>query len=178
MNRKELIEKIASDCAKSNLVIAIDGPAGSGKTTLASEIAANISGSEIIHMDDLYRGWLLTLGPNLTRELQSICEQIEKSDEIVFQKYDWVNDSLLTPTTIAIPRLLILEGVGSAQKGIDDFLNLKVWIEVPIEIGLERVLRRDGDEISEAMETFLLDQEAHFTVDETKERSDFRLSGN
>ena len=45
-------------------------------------------------MDDLYRGWLLTLGPNLTRELQSICEQIEKSDEIVFQKYDWVNAAL------------------------------------------------------------------------------------
>ena len=100
------------------------------------------------------------------------------TSEIVFQKYDWVNESLLSPTTIAIPRLLILEGVGSAQKGIDEYLDLKVWIEVPIEIGLERVMRRDGDEISEAMETFLIDQEAHFTVDETKERSDFRLSGN
>ena len=48
----------------------------------------------------------------------------------------------------------------------------------PIEIGLERVLRRDGAEISEAMEGFLIDQEAHFTADETKERSDFRFSGN
>ena len=35
-------------------IIAIDGPAGSGKTTLAKKLQLDISEVEIIHLDDLY----------------------------------------------------------------------------------------------------------------------------
>ena len=36
-------------------VIAIDGPAGSGKTTLGDALAER--GAAVLHLDDLYDGW-------------------------------------------------------------------------------------------------------------------------
>ena len=37
-------------------LVCVDGPAGSGKTTLAEEVAS-LSGAPVIHMDDLFEGW-------------------------------------------------------------------------------------------------------------------------
>ena len=37
-------------------LVCVDGPAGSGKTTLAAGIAAR-TGAPVLHMDDLYPGW-------------------------------------------------------------------------------------------------------------------------
>jgi uridine kinase len=163
---------------KSNLVIAIDGPAGAGKTTLAGEIAQAFSGVEIIHMDDLYRGWLLTLGPTLTRELQSIFIQLEEDGVVEYQKYDWVKHSLGEFISFGKPRVLVLEGVGAGQPSIAKDVDIQVWVEVPTEFGLERVLARDGQHIADEMEQFLEDQEAYFTTDRPKECADFLIPGN
>src|SRR6476661_4492660 len=42
-------------CGGTRLV-AVDGPSGAGKTTLAAEVADAL-GAPTIHMDDLYPGW-------------------------------------------------------------------------------------------------------------------------
>jgi pantothenate kinase-related protein Tda10 len=42
--------------AGTTRVVAIDGPAGSGKTTLAARLAGRLR-SPVVHMDDLYPGW-------------------------------------------------------------------------------------------------------------------------
>ena len=56
-------------------LIAIDGRAGAGKTTLAArffdELAVDKS-VEVIHMDDLYDGWENALNERLTQTLESI----------------------------------------------------------------------------------------------------------
>ena len=84
MSQAELFKEINRKISllDRTLLISIDGPAGAGKTTLATNIANRFSDCHIIHMDDLYRGWVLTLGPNLTRELISILEQLEESGKI------------------------------------------------------------------------------------------------
>ena len=81
MSQAELLKEIKRKISllDRTLLISIDGPAGAGKTTLATNIANTFSDCHIIHMDDLYRGWVLTLGPNLTRELISILEQIGRA---------------------------------------------------------------------------------------------------
>src|SRR5262245_52752501 len=43
-------------------LVVVDGPAGSGKTTLADQLAPRVgdgSGgrAQVVHMDDLYEGW-------------------------------------------------------------------------------------------------------------------------
>jgi uridine kinase len=159
------------------LVISIDGHAGAGKTTLASAIESNFSGVEVIHMDDLYRGWLLTLGPTLTRELQSIMEQLNEEKIITYSKFNWYKNEIDEPTTIKAPKILILEGVGSGQESISGGVDIKVWVELSPEEGLERVFAREGRSNASEMELFLLDQAAHFTAEQTHERSDFQIQG-
>ncbi len=56
-------------------VIAVDGPAGAGKTTLATNLALALSQDlkvQVIHMDDLYDGWQNALGAQLSETLTYI----------------------------------------------------------------------------------------------------------
>ena len=49
----------SSPKAGNTHIIAIDGPAGGGKTTLAMQISQALSSRfsiEVVHMDDLYNG--------------------------------------------------------------------------------------------------------------------------
>ena len=51
MNYQNLLNNLSS--VLSGEIIAIDGPAGSGKTTLSKQLATDLSNTEIIHIDDL-----------------------------------------------------------------------------------------------------------------------------
>ena len=56
-------------------LIAIDGRAGAGKTTLAARFFDELSVDKtvaVIHMDDLYDGWENALDERLTQSLESI----------------------------------------------------------------------------------------------------------
>ncbi len=56
-------------------LLAIDGPAGAGKTTLAAQLEKEhaASGSvRVIHLDDLYSGWTTALGNDLTEVLDRL----------------------------------------------------------------------------------------------------------
>jgi uridine kinase len=180
VSQSELFEEITKRLATAGkpLVISIDGRAGAGKTTLATVISETFLDCKIIHMDDLYRGWELTLGENLTRELDSILSQLVESTSIKFKKFDWEQYELGREISFKIPKILLLEGVGAGQSATSKSVDIKVWVEVSAQIGLERVLKRDGSQIENQMKLFLLEQEAHFTAEQTKERSDFHILGN
>ena len=180
MSQAELLKEInrKKSLLDRTLLISIDGPAGAGKTTLATTIANTFSNCHTIHMDDLYRGWVLTLGPNLTRELNSILEQLEESGNVSYTKFDWLSNSLGESCVISNPQILIFEGVGAGQKAISSKIDIKVWVDISYEMGLRRVLARDGVGIKDEMERFLIEQATHFTAEETRESSDFLIPGN
>ena len=58
-------------------VVCVDGPAGSGKTTLAAALAASRPAATVVHMDDLYPGWdgLPHVGAQLTSLLEPLAER-------------------------------------------------------------------------------------------------------
>ncbi len=55
--------------SKFSQIIAVDGPAGAGKTTLAKKIesALGYKSVHVIHMDNLYDGWENALTQTLTK---------------------------------------------------------------------------------------------------------------
>ena len=78
-------------------IVAIDGPAGAGKTTLANRLKENIQDSsiEIIHMDDLYDGWQNSLTPALGKVLDiSICSPVSKERVFNIENIIGLNQSL------------------------------------------------------------------------------------
>ena len=59
------------------MIITIDGVAGAGKTTLASYMADEYKDRAsvyIIHLDDLYDGWVDPLGESLSAKLKAIAQ--------------------------------------------------------------------------------------------------------
>jgi adenylate kinase family enzyme len=174
----ELLDLISSAPARCGQikVITIDGPAGAGKTTLARDISKYLADSFTVHMDDLYRGWDSTLNSNLTSELKRILLETE-SGELTFQKFNWNSKTLGEVEKYQSPKHLILEGVGSGQKSIKSWVAFSIWIEIPVEIGLARVIARDGDQVALPMAEFVKLQSQYFLADGTREGVDYRISG-
>jgi uridine kinase len=160
-------------------LITIDGPAGSGKTTLAEIIHENLAkGGEsvaTIHMDDLYAGWDLALSPGLTQSLEQILKAYCERGQIQIPQYDWLEERFSSPLTIDSPDVLILEGVGSGQKFSRDSADIKLWIEAPQEIAFARVLERDGENIRPQMQQWQLRESAHFLEEGTKSAADYQV---
>ena len=173
---KELLPELTAKCGES-IVITIDGPAGSGKTTLAKELSLVLNSCYTIHMDDLYEGWNSTLTPELTKKLQAILKSVMSENRIRFVPFDWLQDNFSPELELTAPKYLIIEGVGSGQSAIRDYISLSLWIEVLPDIGLERVIKRDGPAVAQFMPAFIVAQDIHFEKEATKKSADYRLSG-
>ena len=162
------------------MIITIDGVAGAGKTTLAAYMADEYKDRttvSVIHMDDLYDGWSDPLGDALSRKLELIASAHLEGRDLELSKYDWLRDRPGDLLPIPSTELLILEGVGSGQSSIREFVETKIWIDLETIVGLRRVLARDGFEIEEQMLGFLEAQRIHFVEEGTREAADFHLNG-
>jgi uridine kinase len=176
----ELIAALSDLCKeKERPIIAIDGPAGAGKTTLAHEIFLALSTSasvQVIHMDDLYDGWDNALSGDLTKVLSYLVEQHLGKTPAKLQRYNWSAAAFGDSEALPVADLLILEGVGSADKVIQGHLAALIWMEIDPQDGLKRVINRDGADVAEQMEKWLTTQEKHFLQHSTREKADFILT--
>jgi uridine kinase len=176
----QLIDALLDLCKNtSQPIIAIDGPAGAGKTTLALDIklalAQRYSITEI-HMDDLYDGWQNALSPQLSETLEFIVASHKSGKNVKFSKYDWNQSAFQEVQEIPSADLIILEGVGSGQIAIRDELAALIWIDIEESLGLERVVSRDGQSIKAQMQMWLALQEQHFAREGTQKAADFILT--
>ena len=176
----ELIAALLDLCKDtSQPIIAIDGPAGAGKTTLALDIklalAQRYSITEI-HMDDLYDGWDNALTSQLTEVLVHVVKSHKNCAPISLSTYDWHAGAFSPAQELERSELLILEGVGSGQMAIRDSLSALIWIDIEDSQGLARVLERDGKEIESQMKKWLATQAQHFRDQGTQNAADFVLT--
>ncbi len=176
----QLIAALLDLCSESERpIIAIDGPAGAGKTTLAHQIYLAVSPKmsvSIIHMDDLYDGWDNALSLDLTKILLYVTDQHKQSKPSTIKKYNWSASAFEVNELLAPAKLLILEGVGSGDMAIQGELTALIWIDVNPEIGVTRVIDRDGTQVADEMRKWLRTQEEYFSQHSTREKADFILT--
>ena len=168
------------------MIITIDGWPGAGKTSLADHMAQTFGekGSTfIVHMDDLYRGWDDPLGATLTESLEKIVAAHHEAEAFTFHAYDWHKNQPGEAISIPPVDVLILEGVGSGQSSIRDYVQTKIWVEIEPIVGLRRVLDRDGDSVGdladfeEKMRRFTEQATTHFAAEATLFAADFEVNG-
>jgi uridine kinase len=159
-------------------VIAIDGPAGSGKTTLAGQLKLDIPNIEIIHLDDLYQGWQDAFSPRLTASIiNQILLPISQKIEFSYEIYDWKSNKFHNSKVVPANKIYLLDGVSSGQTQFRPYLSKIIWLNISDEIGLSRVLIRDGDEILSPMQEFQKAQKLHFARELTENAADFSYQG-
>lgn len=156
-------------------LIAIDGRAGAGKTTLAARLFEELSLDktvEVIHMDDLYNGWEKALDEGLTKTLESIVKSHHNKVVFEIEIFNWHSMSFDSKEVINPVDILILEGVGAGQKVVRDAGATLYWLDIDAEVGIQRVLNRDGNQIASQMKQWQISQEIHFMRDKTRENAE------
>jgi hypothetical protein len=129
-------------------LVAVDGRAGSGKSTFARNLSQALGGAPILPIDD-FLAWddLTEFWPRL--EAQALNPLFE-GRKARYRARDWEHDpygrGLGSWMELPFSRLMILEGVGSARKELRDRLAYSIWIETPPIVCLQRGISRDGVE--------------------------------
>jgi len=159
MKLTELVETIINKEKKHPYVIAFEGMIGSGKSYEANLLKEQLGGKAQQISTDLFvrvprSEWLKRLEVHdvdlhTWYDLQKIKQALEsvkrKQSFIVSGLYNLSNgqfdDELEVDATDC--DYLILEGLLSCHEDLDEFVDLRVFLDVPKEIALERAHERD-----------------------------------
>ena len=157
-------------------LICVDGPAGSGKTSLAASIAALHGSARVVHMDDLYVGWAGLAGAP-SSVLEQIVEPLRQGRAGRFQRFDW--DAMKLADWVDVPPadLLVIEGCLSGSSSYADAITALVWVFAPADERMRRGLARDGQHLRDRWVTWQAEEAALFARERTEERADFRVDG-
>ena len=158
-------------------VLAVDGPAGSGKTTAADRMAGELGGAPVVHLDDLYEGWS-GLRPSLWRRVrEQVLEPLAAGQPARYQRYDWAAGRFTEWVPVPVTEVLVLEGVGAAARALEPWLCQRMWVESPPDVRLQRGIARDGEQLRPQWLRWAVDEQAHFAEDGTRDRADLRVDG-
>jgi len=161
-------------------LVVVDGPAGSGKTTLAAALAASlrVSGTEIavFHLDDIYDGWAGLDGVG-ERFAAWVLEPLADGRPGRYRRYDWAAGEFAEWCDLPVPDVLIVDGCGAAQRCVDDVATLRIWVEAPAALRLERGIARGGEAMRAEWLGWMALEAEHFERESTRERADVVVDG-
>lgn len=138
----------------ARVLVTVDGPCASGKTTLARKLA-EVLDCDVIHTDDFVVPHarktperLAVPGGNcdwerLTREVTGPWKD---GSAVLYRKYDCHGDRLKPPEAIRSDRLLILEGCYCNLPPVRECADVRLFLETPEEIRAGRLVRRESPE--------------------------------
>jgi hypothetical protein len=156
-------------------LICVDGPAGSGKTTLAAEIHARAPAAQLVHTDDLLEGWDGL--PGLAGSLASLLRPLATGRPGRWRRWDWHADGWAGWHSVTPGPLLVLEGVGSWSPAYADLVTLLVWVEADPAVRRARGLARDGEALAPHWERWSRAEDRLHARDATREHADLVVSG-
>ena len=151
--RMEAIRQIAEAQDKTNrLLVTVDGPCASGKTTLADKLAA-VFGAAVLHTDDFVIPHaqktperLAVPGGNCDAEriVSEIAAPWKQGGPVKYKRYDCKNDCMLPEKTLADCRILILEGSYCNLPEIRQYADVRIFVTASWETRLARLKRRES----------------------------------
>ncbi|MDQ4008424.1 MAG: uridine kinase [Actinomycetota bacterium] len=159
-------------------LVCVDGPAGSGKTTLAAILRRHLDGAVVVHMDDVYRGWETDFGEVHERLRSQLVEPLALGQDARYQRYDWHAGRFDAWVEVPVPRVLLLEGVASGAAALAPVTSLLVWIEADREERIRRGVARDGAAVLPRWLAWMEHEEDEHARQGTRARADVRLRGD
>lgn len=151
-------------------LICIDGPAGSGKTTLAAAVARVTPGATVVHTDDLLAGWHGL--PGLAATVHTLLAPLAAGQTGTWTRWDWAAGAWAESHAVSPGGLLVLEGVGSWSPAIAPWVGVLAWVEAPYDVRKARGLARDGDDFAPHWEQWAADEAALFARDGRRAHAD------
>ncbi|GAA3559102.1 hypothetical protein GCM10022222_48420 [Amycolatopsis ultiminotia] len=158
-------------------MLAIDGPSGAGKSALAGSVADALGHSAALVSTDAFATWAdpVAWWPHLER---GVLEPLALGRAGQYRRMDWTSGEPRPGELVhvAVPEVLVLEGVSSGRRAIRGRLSWLCWLEGGSEADrLIRTTTRDGPEARTELRRWQLFERGWFAVDGTREAADTRL---
>lgn len=130
--------------AGATKIVAIDGRSGAGKSTVSAALATALH-APIVDLEYLYPGWDgLEAGVDVL--VSDVLEPLVAGRKTIpVPRWDYAADGWGEPLPLAVPEVLIVEGVGSGDRRAAPFLSLLVWVELDNATRYARAIARDAD---------------------------------
>jgi len=182
---KRITERIDALLAeKDRVVVTIDGPCASGKSTLAEQLS-KIYDCNLIHMDDFFlrpeqrtEVRLAEVGGNFDRErfFDEVMTPIVRYDDFYYRPYLCSKGELGDPIYVPWKKLFILEGSYSQHPFVGKAaVNLRVFLDVDPKTQMERLRERDPDKLERFLTEWIPKERAYFEKFCIRETADLCL---
>ena len=149
----EAIGRIAEKAAGSGrLLVTLDGPCASGKTTLAQKLA-QVFQAGVAHTDDFVIPHALKTPERLAvpggncdaeRLAREVVVPFKHGLPVQYRRYDCMNDSLMPAVRLPDSRVLILEGSYCNLPCIREHADVRLFLDAPWETREARLLARES----------------------------------
>ncbi|MCU1481169.1 MAG: hypothetical protein JWQ19_1955 [Subtercola sp.] len=136
--RASTAERAAPAHAFAGPVLLIDGRSGSGKTALATALAAALD-AQLVHLDDIYPGW-----NGLDAASRHVHDELLTGATARWQRWDWANEQPAEWASVDPGLPLVIEGIGSLSRANAVAATFAVWLELDDDSRRRRALGRDG----------------------------------
>ncbi len=136
------------DGSFSGALVLVDGASGTGKTSLAAELAARWPTDRhvvVVHMDDLYGGWDGLAAGILALEV-SLLTPRSRGEDAHLGSYNWLTESWDDGQVIPAGVDVIVEGCGSFGPAQARAADALIWIEAPEHLRRQRALDRGAED--------------------------------
>ena len=186
MDMENIINQINLLKQKKNMVlIGIDGPCASGKTTLAAKFAKEL-GAQIVHADDFFLPFEMKTSERLSqpggnihyeRFFEEIAKGIKSGEPFEYGVYCCSEGGITKRKTVIPDGIIVVEGSYSMHPLMGVDYDLRVFVEAPLEIRLKRILERNGKEKLEVFkEKWIPMENAYFEHYRIKEKCDILMA--
>ena len=182
-----LVEKLStllSAHPAAPVLVALDGRCGSGKTTLAAQLAERFPGSRTIHTDDYYLppaqrvpGWetLPCANMDLKRLRAEVLTPARAGQPFSYIAYSCREGAYLPPVSCQPARLVIVEGSYSHHPALADCYDLRVFVTCSKAEQTRRLQTREGARYPAFAQRWIPLEEGYFAKFQIEQTVDFIL---
>lgn len=163
------LRRLPPSCGPVRL-IAVDGHAGSGKSTFAGQLAAALDGAPVLHLDDIASHDELFAWTG--RLLAQVIEPLRHGETAHYTPYDWHTRRFGPARPLPPAPVVLVEGVGAGRRALRPHLAHLLWMELPQEEAWARGQSRDGEEQREFWAGWVRAEAEHFAEDPSRPFAD------
>ena len=172
-----LVDALAATAAPPGVrtrIVAVDGCAGAGKSSLAAWLARTVN-AQVVSTDD-FASWdePLEWWPIF---IKLVLEPLAAGRSVSYQPRSWGGEAK-DPVLVEPGWLVAIEGVGASQQALRSYLAYTIWVDTPRELRLGRGLDRDGNEARRLWERWMSAEDAYLNAERPHERADIVLRGD
>lgn len=168
---------------KTCRIVAIEGPACSGKSTLAEQLSASFE-AELVHIDDFFvpfdeRSFRNKGLPMANIDWERLIDQIlsENRKTVPYWRYDCSNHCFVEKKKIDRSKRLIVEGVSSLRDELYRYFDFSVFLTIESSVQKERLLRREPEwKLEKWFSEWLPAEEEYFDSVHPENRADIVVS--